>query len=207
MSSLTSSHPPQSQYEADATALDAQFESIEQQLKAIQADCQAVREAAQQQRDRVEGLASDVEQLVDQVKQGEQKAKDDLREIRQEVDVIRQMVPTVRILAWHATIGAHCRQMMEKNKENSNAALLELQQELKSLKTLLGGANSRTVSTASLPTASLPGLSGRPSIPSWQLTPACLECDERRRQRRGASGRWSEPTAGYNKLNNSHVAH
>jgi hypothetical protein len=87
--------PSQTQYEADAAALDAQFETIERQLKAIHADCQATRQAAEQQRDRVDGLVGDVDRLLQQVKESDQKARDDLREIRQEVDVVRSMVPTV----------------------------------------------------------------------------------------------------------------
>jgi peroxin-14 len=57
-------------------------------------------------------------------------------------------------------------QMIEKNKEAQTQSLGELQQDLKSLKTLL---LSRTPSTAT-PAPALPNFPPRPSIPSWQLS-------------------------------------
>jgi len=60
-------------------------------------------------------------------------------------------------------------QMIEKNKDAQNQSLAELQQELKSLKSLL---LSRPPTMSATPTSTLPML-GRPSIPAWQLaTPA-----------------------------------
>ena len=56
--------------------------------------------------------------------------------------------------------------MIEKNKEAQTQSLGELQQDLKSLKTLL---LSRTPST-STPVPPLPIFPPRPSIPSWQLS-------------------------------------
>src|SRR5487761_1264966 len=56
--------------------------------------------------------------------------------------------------------------MIEKNKEAQTQSLGELQQDLKSLKTLL---LSRTPST-STPAPPLPSFPPRPSIPAWQLS-------------------------------------
>lgn len=62
--------------------------------------------------------------------------------------------------------------MLEKNKEGSNASLLELQQELKSLRTLLVNSNTRPLGSGG-PTLS--AASARPTIPAWQLsTPAAF---------------------------------
>jgi peroxin-14 len=55
--------------------------------------------------------------------------------------------------------------MIEKNKESQNQSLVELQQELKSLKALL---LSRGPTVSSTPSSPMP-LLGRPSIPAWQL--------------------------------------
>jgi peroxin-14 len=55
---------------------------------------------------------------------------------------------------------------MEKNKESQTQSLAELQQELKSLKALL---LSRGLSASS---AASPTLTGKPSIPAWQLASA-----------------------------------
>jgi peroxin-14 len=56
--------------------------------------------------------------------------------------------------------------MIEKNKEAQTQSLGELQQDLKSLKTLL---LSRTLST-SAPAPPLPSVPPRPSLPAWQLS-------------------------------------
>ncbi len=56
--------------------------------------------------------------------------------------------------------------MIEKNKDAQTQSLGELQQDLKSLKTLLlSRAPSTSVSAPPLPT-----FPPRPSIPSWQLS-------------------------------------
>jgi peroxin-14 len=56
--------------------------------------------------------------------------------------------------------------MIEKNKEAQTQSLGELQQDLKSLKTLLLSRTPST-STAAPP---LPSFPPRPSIPAWQLS-------------------------------------
>jgi peroxin-14 len=56
--------------------------------------------------------------------------------------------------------------MIEKSKDSQAQSLAELQQELKSLKTLL---LSRGPGLSSTPQAPLPTLPTRPSIPAWQL--------------------------------------
>jgi peroxin-14 len=55
--------------------------------------------------------------------------------------------------------------MIEKNKEAQTQSLGELQQDLKSLKTLL---LSRTPSTTT-PAPPLPNFPPRPTLPPWQL--------------------------------------
>ena len=62
--------------------------------------------------------------------------------------------------------------MLEKNKEAQIQSLAELQQELKSLKTLLlnRGASVSVPGTSTSPLPmSTPIFTGRPSIPAWQL--------------------------------------
>jgi peroxin-14 len=56
--------------------------------------------------------------------------------------------------------------MIEKNKDAQTQSLGELQQDLKSLKTLL---LNRTPSTGTSVSPPLPTFPPRPSIPSWQL--------------------------------------
>jgi len=59
-------------------------------------------------------------------------------------------------------------EMIDKNKDAHKQSLSELQQEIKSLKTILLGRGGGAL--ASTPSTPLPGLAGRPSIPAWQLT-------------------------------------
>ena len=87
--------PNQTQYEADVSALNTQFDVIEQKLKDMQVDCQATRLAAETQQERIANLADQVESNLLTVKEGERKTRDDLREIREEVDIIRDMLPKV----------------------------------------------------------------------------------------------------------------
>lgn len=87
--------PNQTQYEADVSALNVQFDAIEQKLKDMQTDVDATRKAAETQRDRISSVADNVESNLTAVKESERKNRDDMREIREEVDIIRDMLPKV----------------------------------------------------------------------------------------------------------------
>jgi peroxin-14 len=87
--------PDQTQYEADISALNAQFDAIEQKLKDIQVDCELTRRTTESQRERISSLADHVQSNLDTVKEHERKNRDELREIREEVDLIRDMLPKV----------------------------------------------------------------------------------------------------------------
>ncbi|KAI9508782.1 hypothetical protein F5148DRAFT_1299180 [Russula earlei] len=130
--------PSSTAYEEDRDALTAQFDAAESLLREISAETSAVKVAVENQREKVEKATADVEAAVEQMREGESRARDEMREIREEVNNIREMIP----------------------KEN-------LQQDLKSLKTLL---LSRTPNASTTSAPALPGFPPRPSIPSWQLS-------------------------------------
>ncbi|KAH9082078.1 hypothetical protein EDB83DRAFT_2336353 [Lactarius deliciosus] len=142
--------PTSTAYEEDRDALTAQFDAAEALLKEIRAETSAVKTAVESQQEKVDKATADVEAAVQQMREGESRARDEMREIREEVNNIREMLP----------------KMIEKNKEAQTQSLGELQQDLKSLKTLL---LSRTPSTAT-PAPPLPNFPPRPSIPLWQLS-------------------------------------
>ncbi|KAH8998971.1 peroxisomal membrane anchor protein conserved region-domain-containing protein [Lactarius hatsudake] len=142
--------PTSTAYEEDRDALTAQFDAAEALLKEIRAETSAVKTAVENQQEKVDKATADVEAAVQQMREGESRARDEMREIREEVNNIREMLP----------------KMIEKNKEAQTQSLGELQQDLKSLKTLL---LSRTPSTAT-PAPPLPNFPPRPSIPLWQLS-------------------------------------
>jgi len=140
--------PTSTAYEGDRDALTAQFDAAEALLKEIQEETAAVRLAVEEQKEKVELTIQNVEAAVKEMRDGESKTRDEMREIRDEVNNVREMLP----------------KMIEKNKESQTHSLAELQQELKSLKALLlsRGPGLSTPTT-------LPALTGRPSIPAWQL--------------------------------------
>ncbi|KAH7883657.1 hypothetical protein F5I97DRAFT_1938352 [Phlebopus sp. FC_14] len=143
--------PTATAYEQDRDTLTAQFDAAETLLKEIQTEAAAVRAAVEEQKEKVDKATRDVESVVTEMREGEAKTRDEMREIRDEIENIREMLP----------------KMMEKNKESQHQSLAELQQELKSLKALLLSRGSTSLTSS--PSTPLPGLAGRPSIPSWQL--------------------------------------
>ncbi|KAG6334299.1 hypothetical protein ID866_4796 [Astraeus odoratus] len=143
--------PAATAYEQDRDALTTQFDAAEALLKEIQAETASVRAAVEEQNEKVDKATKDVESVVVEMREGEARTRDEMREIRDEVENIREMLP----------------KMIEKNKEAQKQSLSELQQELKSLKTILLSRGSGTLPSA--PPTPLPGLAGRPSIPAWQL--------------------------------------
>lgn len=152
-------------YEADKDALTAQFDAAEDLLKEIQAETAAVKAVVEEQRSHVERVTQDVEAAVKEMRESEVKTRDEMREIRSEVTNIHEMLPKVRFGILKALcMSSPIVQMIEKNKEAQSQSLGELQQELKSLKTLLLGRGTVTPSTPSIA-----GLQTKPSIPAWQL--------------------------------------
>ncbi|GJJ08774.1 hypothetical protein Clacol_002993 [Clathrus columnatus] len=141
--------PTVTAYEADKDALNAQFDAAEALLKELQEETKAVRVASENQQARIEQTTSEVDAAVKEMRENEARTRNEMREIRQEIDTIQDMLP----------------KMLEKNKESQAQSLGELQQELKSLKTLL---LSRGPSVSGVATPPFPA-PGRPSIPAWQL--------------------------------------
>lgn len=147
----------------------AQFDAAEALLKDIQAETSAVRTIAEDQRAKVEKATAEVNAAVQEMREGEGRTRDEMREIRQEVDTIQEMLPKVRLfdIVLLSSYLTHVSQMLEKNKEAQGQSLAELQQELKSLKTILL-SRGPSMSGSSTPPP-LPVFSGKPSIPAWQL--------------------------------------
>ncbi|KAF8314977.1 hypothetical protein DL93DRAFT_2079617 [Clavulina sp. PMI_390] len=161
--------PSATAYEADHDALTAQFDEVAKLISSIETETAAQRTALDDQKDKVDSAIDKLQLAINETREAENKTKAELREIRDEVNNVRDMLP----------------KMLEKNKDAQSQALLDLQQELKSLKTLLltrsGPSMPSTLpyssSTSPSSFASLAGTAPplpRPSIPSWQLpvTPA-----------------------------------
>lgn len=134
-------------------------------MKEIQTETAAVRIAVEEQKERIDRTTEEVMSVVTEMREGEIKTRDEMREIRDEVNNIREMLPKVCFFMSVIQLHSLVIQMIDKNKESQNQSLAELQQELKSLKTLL---LSRGPVAPSVPSSPMP-LVGRAAIPAWQL--------------------------------------
>ncbi|KAG8828587.1 peroxisomal membrane protein pex14 [Serendipita sp. 399] len=143
--------PTLSAYETDKEALAAQFDAAEQLLKEIQAETQAMKTNIEEQKAKVEAAVQEVTTAVEEMRQGEAEVRDEMREIRAEVNTMQDMLP----------------KMLDRVKDQERQSYSELQQELKSLKTLL--LSSRDASAATGPPSILSQIGRRPTIPAWQL--------------------------------------
>lgn len=131
-----------------------------------------------EQREKVDNAIDKLQLAINETRDAEAQTKADLRDIREEVNNVREMLPKVRLLrvlpAVNYEFTAGLGQMLEKNKDVQSQALLDLQQELKSLKALLlsrGGPPLPSIYSSSPPIggATAPPPLPRPSIPLWQL--------------------------------------
>ncbi|KIM32711.1 hypothetical protein M408DRAFT_326457 [Serendipita vermifera MAFF 305830] len=143
--------PTLSAYEADKEALNAQFDAAERLLKDIEAETQAMKTTLEEQRVQVEAAVQDVKTAVEEMRKGETEVRDEMREIRSEVNNMQEMLP----------------KMLDRVKEQERTSYGELQQELKSLKTLL--LSSRDATAATGPPNIFAQINKKPSIPAWQL--------------------------------------
>jgi len=142
--------PSSTAYEQDRDDLQAAFDAAEAMLKDIQAETAVVRAGMEETKAEVLKTTDKVNAMVQDIEVAQSKAKDEMREIRDEVQNVREMLP----------------KMIDRNKDTQQQSLAELQQELKSLKALL---LSRGPSFSSTPASPLPSLTGKPTIPAWQL--------------------------------------
>ncbi|KAG9006940.1 peroxisomal membrane protein pex14 [Tulasnella sp. JGI-2019a] len=173
--------PPLPAFQQSQQDLQAQFDAIQKQLDEMSLQTESQTKIVETQRDEVTKAVGDVERALREMEEEGEKSKDELKEIREEVAHIRELVP----------------KLIESSQAAATSTLSDVQQELKSLKALLlsrpqpfspapasGMSTQYPYSTTSslpyglggtpgvaVPTQSsgLNLLSGRPSIPAWQL--------------------------------------
>lgn len=125
-----------------------------------------MRLAVEEQKEKVDQTTEDVAAVAKEMRDSEIKTRDEMREIRDEVNNVRDMLPKVYLFFTRRQCTNQLSQMIEKNRDSQSQSLAELQQELKSLKALLLSRGSGVSPSSSSPLISL---TGRPSIPAWQL--------------------------------------
>ncbi|KAI7872116.1 peroxisomal membrane anchor protein conserved region-domain-containing protein, partial [Spinellus fusiger] len=149
--------PTQKELEEDKDKLDAQFQAVEDSLKEIKTQTNEALKDISSQSEKINESMKDVQQVCKDLKQGEDGRENELNNIKKE--------------------------MLDRNKESQSVILNDLQNEVKSLKSLLLSrrpTGSPSVLDPTSPLETTPtGLSSRLSaafnstpragIPSWQM--------------------------------------
>lgn len=139
--------PPTPQaLEADKEALEAEFARTEALLEQIQKDTEELKKAEQERKDKFAQLVTDTEKAVDNVKAQTQQRETDMKLIKSQVESIKESLPNA----------------LEKHRQQQDKALIELQDELRSLKQLIANRVKPSASPAVLPVSAVPNSVGRP---------------------------------------------
>ncbi|CDS07339.1 hypothetical protein LRAMOSA01288 [Lichtheimia ramosa] len=155
--------PQKEELEKEKAALDAQFEAVEASLKEIKDQTEEALTAVSTQSDRVNTSIASLEAALKDLKEGDDERQKQFGEVKDEVDALKDLVP----------------KLMDRNKQQQGDVLEELQNELKSLKSLLLSRRPTTPSPVPEPTSSnttvtsatKPSENGS-SIPAWQMAAA-----------------------------------
>ncbi|CAK9785612.1 hypothetical protein CC85DRAFT_272469 [Cutaneotrichosporon oleaginosum] len=160
--------PSSTAFQETSASLAEQYDAAQAALDDLKAQTEALTASAEEERTRVAAALDDVEAAAKAVRDAEARWRDDMREVRGEVESVRELVP----------------RLIEKHSQAQNAALTELQSELRSLKTLLvarqqapeasGAASPVPAASATTQAANalLAPRTGKASIPAWQLAAA-----------------------------------
>lgn len=148
------SPPPPPQLEADKAAIDASFAEAFAKLDTLSATTTALKEAEEERSKRVNSAMDEVESAITALKESAKKREEENRRLAEEIKGLRTLIP----------------KSLEGQKESQAQALQELQNELKSLKSLVvnrtGAATARPAyiggqqSSPAAPTAATPSADG-----------------------------------------------
>ncbi|KAI8972489.1 peroxisomal membrane anchor protein conserved region-domain-containing protein [Pilobolus umbonatus] len=151
--------PTQKEMEEDKERLDAQFQLVEDSLKEMKEQNSAALTTIHSQTKKVDGSLESLDKVMKELKEGDQKRDDEFKHIKSDIESLKEVIP----------------KSLERNKEAQTAVIVELQNEMKSLKSLF--ASRRTVDPVVTPTtdlssrlsATLNGSNARAGIPAWQM--------------------------------------
>ncbi|KAG0146868.1 hypothetical protein CROQUDRAFT_656861 [Cronartium quercuum f. sp. fusiforme G11] len=157
--------PTQSELEEAQARLEEKYDEAAKILEAIQTDTNAIKQDLEQQGQRLDESIKVVESAVDDCLAGETRRDEEIQKIESDVKQLKSTI--IR--------------MLEKNSESQTRMIIDLRNELKSLKSLLAARtpppptfNSTAANESHLPTSSSSTISrfgtNRPvGIPAWQL--------------------------------------
>ncbi|CAH7690596.1 peroxisomal membrane anchor protein conserved region-domain-containing protein [Phakopsora pachyrhizi] len=113
--------PSQTELEEAQARLEERYDEVSELLQAIRSDTETVKGEVKEQSQKLNDTVKSVELAVEECLSGEAKRDKEMLIVQEEMEALRDAIP----------------QMLEKNKEAQTAAILDLQTELKSLKSLL----------------------------------------------------------------------
>ncbi|CAN6674697.1 peroxisomal membrane protein Pex14p [Trichomonascus vanleenenianus] len=156
--------PTPSSLEADKEALSAEFDRVQTLLEQLESDTKEMKEAELEREAKFSVMMEDVEKAVESVKVQTTQRDSDMKLIKSQVESIKDSLPRA----------------IEKHRNQQDAALVELQDELKSLKQLLsnrmklggGGPPSASSVPSTIPGLTPPPTSSSSTNSSTVLAPA-----------------------------------
>ncbi|KAI9282276.1 peroxisomal membrane anchor protein conserved region-domain-containing protein [Sporodiniella umbellata] len=158
--------PTKKEMEEDKEKLDAQFQAVEDSLKEIKDQTNTALTTVSSQSKKIDDSLNGLESILKDIEEADSKRDKEFTNVKNDIDALKELVPKA----------------LERNKEAQNSVLTDLQNEMKSLKSLLINrrpptSDSNTPTTPASPIEGLPpriaatlGSSGsRAGIPAWQM--------------------------------------
>ncbi|WAQ89327.1 hypothetical protein PtA15_11A14 [Puccinia triticina] len=135
--------PTQTELEEAQARLEQKYDEVTGILQTIQSDTEIVKKEMTEQAEKLGLAMKEVESAVEECLSGEIQRDQELHSVQQEVEGLRTSV----------------QQMIQSNKEAQTAAIVDLQTELKSLKSIM--MTARPVGSSNLPGSPTNGISSR----------------------------------------------
>ncbi|OBT38505.1 hypothetical protein VE00_10986 [Pseudogymnoascus sp. WSF 3629] len=145
--------PTPPQLEQDKASIDASFEQAFTLLEQLSKDTDALKSAEEERTTRLDAALADVESAISELKTSARRRDDESRRTTDEVRALKDLIPKA----------------MDGQKESTDARLVELNAELKSLKKLMG---QRMAPASPTPSTFGVGPSARATITPSNNTPA-----------------------------------
>ncbi|CAO3598761.1 unnamed protein product [Absidia cylindrospora] len=113
--------PTKKELEEDKEKLDQQFQAVEDSLKEIKTQTNDALDSVSEQSKKVEESLTSLETVLKNLKDGDEQRDEEFKNVKEEVESLKALVP----------------KMLDRNKDAQSAVLNDLQNEIKSLKSLL----------------------------------------------------------------------
>lgn len=157
--------PSESELQAAQAALTAKYDEAAAILADLQQETSEIKSSLDDQCSKVDASVEQVAAALQAVKDKEEERNEEMKSIREEVDSIKGLMEKVVNALDHGltAVLTVLLQMFDKHKDAQSASLGDIQQEVKSLKSLL----ARRTDGSSTPTSSstLPNSASSPSLP------------------------------------------